>query len=124
MRILKGIAKFALILGFQVLLVYLLLITAFDGMFSDQNINDATFVVGAVMLSIGLITFTNAGRIFTGFRFAFKQITSRHNYTHLAYYDYKRSIENKTERVTGVYPLLGGLLFVTISTIIGFMYFT
>lgn len=122
--LIRAIARFLLVLGIQSLFVYVLLITAFDRNFSNQNINDAVFVVGAIVFSIGLITVSNAGKVFDGFRFAFKQLFSRHNYTHLAFYDYKRQLEEKEAKVTGVYTLLGGLTFIAVSSIIGFMYFT
>jgi hypothetical protein len=122
MKILSGLGKLVAFFAVEAALIYALLESVFNGDYALQNIYDAMFVVGAVMLSIGLITLTNATKVFTGFRFAFKQMFSRkNNYTHMAYYDYQRKVESKKERVTGLYPLLTGLTLFLVSAIWGFM---
>ena len=132
--VLKIIGKFLLLLAFQLGFAALLLTTAFNQTISTeafedsyflQQANDSIFVVGALMVSFGLITFTNAGKVFDGFRFAAKQMFGRKKLTHMAYYDYKRTLESRREdRVIGVYPLLTGLVFVILSATFGFMYFS
>lgn len=122
MIIVRGIGKLIALFAVEAALIYALLETVFNGDYALQNVYDAMFVVGAVMLSIGLITLTNATKVFTGFRFAFKQMFSRkQNYTHLAFYDYQKKVESKREKVTGIYPLLTGLTLFVISAIWGFM---
>ena len=134
MRYVKAVLKFIILLGAEGLFAYILLITIFNQEVNEvtwaqpyvrQMANDALFVVGALMFSVGLITFTNAGKVFYGFRFAAKQMFSRKNLTHLAFHDYRRELEKKRdEKVTGLYPLLTGLILIIVSASIGAMYFS
>jgi len=117
------IKRFLLNLIVSGLGIYLLLRTAYDGIYTYKNIVDASFVVGMIFTAFGLITSSNAGKVFHGVGFAFKQMFSRKNYTHLAFYDYKRKKEEKNGSVTGVYTLSVGLLIVIISTIISYTQF-
>lgn len=122
MIIVRGLGKLVALFAVEALLMYALLETVFNGDYALQNIYDAMFVVGAVMLSIGLITLSNATKVFTGFRFAFKQMFSRRNqYTHTAFYDYQQKVDAKKERVTGLYPFITGLTLFVISAVWGFM---
>ncbi len=102
---------------------YILLITAYHSIFTLQNIIDAGFVVGMLLTSFGIITLTNATQVFQGITFSFKQMFSRKNYTHLAFYDYKRSKQQNREKTTGVPTLAVGLLFITVSAVISYIYF-
>ncbi len=114
------IIKFLSNLVIGTLGTYLLLIAAYDSVFSLQNTVDAAFLVGMILTSVGLITTTNATQVFDGISFVFKQTFSRKQHTHLAFYDYKRERAAKRTSTGGLATLIVGLLFVIATTIISY----
>ena len=92
--------------------IYLILITKFDNVLTMINILDSIFVVGIVMVSVGILISTNITQIFQGFTYAFRTMFLKRS-KHLSFYDYKNSKNNDQDKSSGI-PMLfiGGLYFI------------
>lgn len=77
-------------------------------------LQDRMFVIGMVMLSVGLLTVTGAAKLFRGMGYVLKKLFTR-KVEGLSYYEYLLAKEDRDQRVIG-YPLLfAGITFVILS---------
>lgn len=80
----------------------------------DFLLQDRMFVIGLVMLSVGLLTVTGAAKLFRGMGYVLKRLFTR-KVDGVSYYDYLLAKEDRQQRVIG-YPLLfAGITFIILS---------
>jgi ABC-type transport system involved in cytochrome c biogenesis permease subunit len=77
-------------------------------------LNDRTFVVGVIMLSVGLLTVTGAAKLFRGMGYVLKKLFTR-KVEGMSYYDYLLTKEERRQRMLGLPMLLAGLTFIILS---------
>ena len=112
------IKKFLITIGSAALLSYLLILTRFNNEFIQINILDATFVVGMVYFFMGLLTVTNATKVFSSTGFALKTLFSpKRRSQHLSFYDYRIQKEKDKNRTTGFPALIVGFLIILMDLI-------
>lgn len=93
------------------LLIFVLVQIVNDRAFLTE---DMTFVVGVILLSVGLMTVSGATKMFRGMGYVLKKMFTK-KVEGLSYYEYLLMKEDKTDRVMG-YPLLfAGLFYVILS---------
>lgn len=97
--------------------VFIIMYTIYDGVLIPLYYSNSLFTVGIVMFSAGLLTVTNASKIFRGIGFVFKKMFTR-KVENLSYYEYLLMKDEEKERSTG-YPLFfSGLAFIILAIII------
>lgn len=100
---------------FSLILMYLI----YDWDFMNPvNISNSVFITGVVMFSAGLLTVTNATKIFRGIGFVFKRMFTR-KVEGLSYYEYILMKDDKQERYLGLPLLITGLAFIIAAIILG-----
>src|SRR6056297_1824292 len=93
------------------LLVFVLVQTINDRSYLAE---DMTFIIGTVMLSVGLMTISGATKMFRGMGYVLRKMFTK-KVEGLSYYEYLLMKEDKTERVMG-YPLFfAGIVYVILS---------
>jgi hypothetical protein len=93
-----------------------LLIFVLVQVINDRNYlaEDMTFIIGIVMLSVGLMTVSGATKMFRGMGYVLRKMFTK-KVEGLSYYEYLLMKEDKTDRVMG-YPLFfAGVVFVVLS---------
>ncbi len=91
--------------------------TLLEGNFTELNINNSLFVTGMVLFFVGVLTATQAAKIFRGFGFAFKKFFSRTR-SDMSYYEYiteKERMEATEDRPTGWYAIIVGIAAILVS---------
>ncbi|MDT8336752.1 MAG: DUF3899 domain-containing protein [Candidatus Izemoplasmatales bacterium] len=111
------IKKFLLDLVGGTIFVFILMYTAFDWVLTPINYSNSLFIVGVVMFSAGILTVTNATRIFRGVGFVFKKMFTR-KVEGLSYYEYLLQKDDDKESVQGYPLLISGIIFIAIALII------
>jgi len=77
-------------------------------------VEDMMFVIGVVMLSVGLLTVSGATKMFRGMGYVLKKLFTK-KVDGLSYYEYLLTKEDKKERIMG-YPLFfAGITFIILS---------
>ncbi|MBN2877446.1 MAG: DUF3899 domain-containing protein [Bacilli bacterium] len=118
MRFLRRLVINSAIAG---LIFLAIMYTLLEGNFTEININNSLFVTGMVMLFTGILTATQALKIFRGFGYAFKKFFFK-NRSEMTYYEYiqqKELIEReKEDKPTGWYALIVGLILIVLTFII------
>ncbi len=91
-----------------------------EGDYSELNIKDALFISGFTIAAFGLLTTTNAGKLFRGFGFVAKKFFSR-RYLNMSYYEYVQMKEQAQSRdkMTGLYAVAVGLAMLIASFLLG-----
>jgi membrane-bound ClpP family serine protease len=111
------IKKILLDLIVGTILVYLIMFAFYDGNLSDINYANALFVVGLILFSAGLLTVTNASKVFRGFTFVFKRMFTR-KVEGMSYYEYVQMKDDAKEKNSGFPLLISGLVFIIASLIV------
>ncbi|MDY0317600.1 MAG: DUF3899 domain-containing protein [Candidatus Izemoplasmatales bacterium] len=100
---------------FSLILMYL----AFDWDFMNPiNLSNSVFITGVVMFSAGLLTVTNATKIFRGIGFVFKRMFTR-KVEGMSYYEYILMKDDKQDRLLGFPLFITGLAFIIAALILG-----
>lgn len=99
------------------LFVYIIMFTFYEGDLRPINYSNALFVVGVVLFSAGLLTVTNATKVFRGISFVLKRMFTR-KVEGMSYYEYMLMKDDKKEGLAGLPLLLSGLVFIIIALII------
>ena len=108
------IKSFIATILFSALLIMLLLFTYYDQVYTIEHFADAIFMIGITMFFMGLISVTNASRVFTGAGYAFKSIYTRRGTGNKTFYQY--SAEKKKEKSLFSTPIfIVGLGYIIIS---------
>lgn len=100
---------------FSLILMYVI----YDWDFMDTiNLSNTVFISGVVMFSAGLLTMTNATKIFRGIGFVFKRMFTR-KVEGMSYYEYILMKDDKENRVLGFPLFITGLAFIIAAVILG-----
>jgi hypothetical protein len=100
---------------FSLILMYVI----YDWDFMEPiNLSNSVFISGVVMFSAGLLTITNATKIFRGIGFVFKRMFTR-KVEGLSYYEYILMKDDKENRVLGLPLFITGLAFIIAAIILG-----
>jgi hypothetical protein len=97
--------------------VYILMYSIYDWDLKPINYSNSLFIIGVVMFSAGILTVTNATRIFSGVGFVFKKMFTR-KVEGLSYYEYLLQKDDGKESVQGYPLLISGIIFIAIALII------
>lgn len=104
------------------ILVYIIMYSVYNGDLSKLYYANAFFVTGVIYFSVGLITFSNAGKIFRGIGFVLKQRFT-HKVDGLTYFDYvllKEEKVDKNKKYIGLPTLFIGIAFIIIAIILSY----
>lgn len=99
------------------ILVFIIMFTFYQGDLIAINYSNTFFVVGLLMFTPGILTVTNASRIFRGIGFVLKQMFTR-KVEGMSYYEYLLTKSDKKENLAGFPLLISGIIFIIIALII------
>ena len=100
---------------FSLILMYLV----YDWYFLDPlNLSNSVFITGIIMFSAGLLTVTNASKIFRGIGYVYKKMFTR-KVDGMSYYEYVLMKDDKRDQVLGVPLFIAGLAFIIAAIILG-----
>jgi len=99
------------------ILVLIIIFAFYNGDFSKLNLANTFFVVGLILFSAGLLTVTNASKIFRGFTFVFKKMFTR-KVEGMEFYEYVQMKDDARERYDGFPLLISGVIFIVVNFII------
>jgi len=100
---------------FSLILMYV----TFDWDFMDpNNLSNSVFITGVVMFSAGLLTVTNATKIFRGISFVLKRMFTN-KVEGISYYEYALMKDDKKDRTLGFPLFITGLAFIIAAIILG-----
>lgn len=111
------IKKILLDLIVGTILVFMIMFAFYSGDFSRLNYANTFFIVGLILFSAGLLTVTNASKIFRGFTFVFKRMFTR-KLEGMAFYEYVQMKDDARERYDGFPLLISGIIFIIVNFII------
>ncbi len=101
------------------LVVASLLIFVLVQILNDQKnlVQDTSFIIGVVMLSVGLITASGATKMFRGMGYVLRKMFTK-KVDGLSYYEYLLTKEDKENRSLGLPLLFSGLTLVILSIVL------
>ncbi len=110
--------KFLITFAISLTCVYVIHITLFQGAYTYESISNALFIVGIFMFFFGLLSITDANKIFLILNYSIKSALYKKNFKYKTYYDYY--IENERNGITPFTIAITAIsiIYITISYIL------
>jgi len=117
----KIIQRIILNMLLAAILFFSIMQTFLEGDYSELNINNSLFISGFTIAAFGLLTATNAGKLFRGFGYVAKKFFTR-RYVDMSYYEYvqMKELSQSREKTTGWYAVFVGLSMIIVSFLLGY----